>query len=321
MSLLKSHPWEAQLLGFAREPLNSPDVTLACTVSQSELDAAYRTCAGITRRSSRTFFLASALLPPAKQRAARALYAMCRTTDDIVDDIHCSVAERREALAQWQAMILSDHVTQPAPVCLAWVNTQLQFNIPRGYTEQLILGCARDLEQNRDASFAELAEYAYGVASTVGLMAMHITGFLGEDALPYAVRLGIALQMTNILRDVATDWQSNRVYLPQDELAAHGLTEEDLDRGVVDRRWRAFMQFQINRNRELYRDAIQGIALLEADGRFAIAAAAQLYRAILDDIERHDYDVFSRRAHIGTAGKLMRLPAIWWYCKRVKLNP
>jgi phytoene synthase len=103
--------------------------------------------------------------------------------------------------------------------------------------------------------------------------------------------------------------------LPTEELAGFGLTEADLDRGRVDARWRAFARFQIERNRRLYAEAWPGIAMLNQEGRFAAAAAGELYRAILDDIEAHDYDVFNRRAHVGTASKLGRLPGIWWHSR------
>jgi phytoene synthase len=149
------------------------------------------------------------------------------------------------------------------------------------------------------------------VASTVGLMSMHIVGYESQDAVPYAVKLGIALQLTNILRDIGEDWRMGRLYLPLDELGTFGLREADLA-ARVDDRWRAFMRFQIDRVQRLYDEAAPGIALLNADGRFAIAAAAGLYRAILDDIEANDYDVFHHRAHVGPWGKLRRLPGIWW---------
>ena len=165
--------------------------------------------------------------------------------------------------------------------------------------------------QVRYPTFDALAHYCYGVASTVGLMAMHIIGFESTEAIPYAVRLGVALQLTNILRDIDEDWRAGRVYLPQDELAAFGLTEGDIAAGRVDDRWRAFMRFQIQRTRSLYDEAMPGIALLDKDGRFAITAAAELYRGILDDIELNDYNVFGRRAHMTTWAKLSRLPAIW----------
>jgi phytoene synthase len=150
------------------------------------------------------------------------------------------------------------------------------------------------------------------VASTVGLMGMHIIGFSSMEAIPYAIKLGVALQMTNVLRDVGEDWRAGRVYLPSNELAEFGLAEADLAAGKVDERWRALMRFQIARNRRLYAEAWPGIALLDRDGRSAVAAAGEFYRAILADIEAHDYDVFSRRAHVSGWGKLRRLPSIWW---------
>jgi phytoene synthase len=202
-------------------------------------------------------------------------------------------------------------------VAVAWADTRARYEIPQGYGDQLLAGVSRDLVQTRYQTFDDLVTYAYGVASTVGLMSMHIIGFSNADAVAYAIKLGVALQITNILRDVAEDWQRGRVYLPQEELALFGLTEDDLDKGRVDNRWRRFMRFQIERNRQLYEEAWPGIALLNKDGRFAIAAAAELYRAILDDIEAHDYDVFSRRAHVSKWGKLRMLPGIWWRSQHI----
>jgi phytoene synthase len=201
-------------------------------------------------------------------------------------------------------------------VAVAWAHARQQYRVPSRYAEQLIDGVARDLAQTRYQTFAELASYCYGVASTVGLMSMHIVGFAGDEAIPYAIKLGVALQMTNILRDVGDDWRAGRVYLPQDELAQFGLSEQDLAAGAVTERWRAFMRFQIDRTRRLYAESAPGIGLLHQDGRFAIAAAADLYRGILDAIEQADYDVFSHRAYVGTWGKLRMLPRIWWRSRR-----
>ena len=286
------------------------------------LTAAYEFCREMTRSHSRTFYIASGFLPPVKRHAVRALYAFCRMTDDLVDrpvgdeetygDWKLSeIDDRRPALEDWRSLTLDSHPPLDEPVALAWADTRSHFHIPVGYAEQLIEGVARDVDQFRYETFDDLAAYAYGVASTVGLMAMHIIGFASDQALPYAVKLGVALQMTNILRDVGEDWQAGRLYLPQEELEAFGLCEADFERGQVDDRWRNFMRFQITRTRQLYEEAEPGIAMLNADGRFAIAAAADLYRAILTDIEAHDYNVFSRRAHIGALSKLARLPRIW----------
>ena len=140
---------------------------------------------------------------------------------------------------------------------------------------------------------------------------MHIIGFSGTEALPYAIKLGVALQMTNILRDVGEDWRVGRLYLPQTELAEYGIGEHDLTHGSVTSGWRQFMRFQIDRNRRLYTEAMPGIAFLHKNGRLAIGVAANLYRGILDAIEANDYDVFSRRAYVSKWDKMRMLPGIW----------
>lgn len=314
---VQAHTWENRLLAWAYEALESHNSVESVTADGMALQRAYDYCEAVTRAHSRTFFMASGLLPPEKRRAARALYAFCRVTDNIVDASE-NDTEARSALDEWRRTVAVPSLSAD-PVVLAWTDTRTRFNIPSGYAEQLIDGVARDLIQKRYTTFAELAEYSYGVASTVGLMAMHIIGYRSAQALPYAVKLGVALQVTNILRDVADDWQQGRVYLPAEELAAFGLDEDDIAAGVVSDRWRAFMRFQIARNRSLYDDSMPGVSLLNPDGRFAIAAAGELYRAILTDIDAHEGDVFSRRAHVSVTGKLRRLPTIWWKSRQARI--
>ncbi|MCA9979311.1 MAG: squalene/phytoene synthase family protein [Anaerolineales bacterium] len=309
--------WEAPLLVLAHEALNElvkPTLNSHQTYNDKLLEASYQQCERITAEHSRSFYMASALYPPDKRRAARALYAFCRITDDIVDeaDDDLDSSQVYERLEAWRYRALSATPPRDDLVAVAWHDARTRYHVPQRYGEQLFDGVMCDLRKRRYETFDELAEYAYGVASTVGLMSMHITGFVGKEAIPYAVKLGVALQLTNILRDVAEDWRNGRVYLPQSELRQFGLDEDDLARGEVTNRWRAFMQFQIARNRRLYREAWAGIGLLAPDGRFAIAAAAELYMGILSDIERHDYDVFSRRAYMPTAVKITHLPLIWW---------
>ena len=305
--------WEYKLLDWAHEGLEVQVPHDLRVADEATLAAAYAACEQVTRQHSRTFSLASGLLPPDKRRAVRALYAFCRTSDDLIDKVKDGNLAKLEA---WRCCALS---LPPGddPIALAWTDVRLRYRIPVRYAEQLIAGVARDVTVHRYGSFEDLAGYCYGVASTVGLMAMHIIGYAGKDAIPYAVKLGVALQLTNILRDVGEDWRAGRLYLPQDELADYGLAEDDIANGVVDDRWRGFMRFQIDRTRTLYAEAVPGIALLDPDGRFAIGAAAGLYRGILDDIEAHDYDVFSRRAHVSTVGKLVKLPGIWWGSRRM----
>jgi 15-cis-phytoene synthase len=310
MATVYPQTWERTLLPLAYEAEHQGVTPAPIPVSDTALlDRAYANCDSLTSAHSRTFYTATGLLPPAKRRAMRALYAFCRLSDDIVD---CSGENAEISLAGWRRKALAPEPPPGDLVALAWADTRFRYHIPQRYAEQLIDGVGRDLCQRRYRTFEDTVRYAYGVASTVGLMSMHIIGFAGEQAIPYAIKLGVALQITNILRDIGEDWRSGRLYLPMNELAACGLTEADLDRGQVDDRWRAFMRFQIERNRCLYVEANPGIALLNRDGRFAVAAASELYCAILGDIEAHDYDVFNRRAHVNAWGKVRRLPRIWW---------
>ena len=319
---LKIRDWERPLLLLAYEarqvygPQPHPEIE-----DKTQLDLAYDFCEAVTAVNSRSFFTASRFLPRDKRRSVRALYAFCRKSDDIVDNPAIGMRDPeavRDALASWQSRSLAQPADGRDPVALAWSDARRQYGIPPRYAEQLIQGVARDITERRYRTFAELTGYCYGVAATVGLMSMHIIGFSGVEAIPYALKLGVALQLTNILRDVGEDWEAGRLYLPLEDLNRFGLGEMDIEAGIVDDRWRAFMRFQIGRTRQLYAEAWPGIALLHSDGRFAIAAAAELYRAILADIEDHDYDVFSRRAHVSAWGKLRRLPAIWWRSKTIR---
>jgi phytoene synthase len=305
--------WEDRLLARACAPLERQVAVPVVPADAGMLEQAYAYCTALTKKHSKTFYLASGLLPPEKRRAVRALYAFSRVTDDLAD--------RRDggglrALEAWRQRALHDRPAEDDPIALAWADTRARYRIPDPYAHQLIDGVAQDFHKTRYTSFEDLAEYAYGVASTVGLMSMHIIGFSGEEAVPYAVKLGVALQLTNILRDVGEDWRAGRLYLPQDELAAFDLAEEDIARGRVTGRWRAFLRFQIERNRRFYAEALPGIAMLHGDGRFAIMAAAMLYRDILQDIEAYGGNVFTRRAYLGGWDKLRRLPRIWWQSRQ-----
>lgn len=306
---LETASWEHALELRAYHALNNQSFLSPILFEQSLLQKAYRHCVDLTRHHSKTFYMASKLLPAEQRAAARALYAFCRVSDDLIDD---GGKNRLRKLAVWKTESLSHTPNQENLVAVAWADARAKFTIPTQYAEQLLDGVAIDLTKNRFANFQELANYCYGVASTVGLMTMHIVGYRSEVAIPYAIKLGVALQLTNILRDVGEDWANGRLYLPQDELAAFNLTEQDINDGVISDNWRRFMQFQLYRTRALYQEAMCGIEMLGKDGRFAIAAAAELYRGILEDIENNDYNVFTRRAHLTKWQKTRRLPSIWY---------
>jgi 15-cis-phytoene synthase len=324
----QQHPWERRLLAWVAEGLEYAPLVHAPMRDARLLHQAYAYCDDIAREQGRTFYKASGLLPNEKRRAVRALYAFCRITDDIIDR---AGAEPEAALAAWKqrSLLVPPLAAAPSPddlVVLAWADARARYRIPTAYAEQLIDGVARDLTTTRYASFDDLAVYCYGVASTVGLLSMHIIGFAGREAVPYAVKLGVALQLTNILRDVGEDWEAGRVYLPQEELAAFGLSIADIgrfstagfhDEGSAADRWRAFMRFQIERNRQLYDEAVPGIAWLDPAGRFAIAAAAGLYRDLLGVIAGRGGDVFTQRAAPRTRTALPRALGLWWQSRRL----
>lgn len=310
MTALAQEPWEKDLLAMALDAQGQAIRGATPLASDPALlRLAYEHCEAVTAEHSRSFYMASRLLPKEKRQQVRTLYAFCRGTDDIVDhpgdDVEASLEAWRHSTVFWRRP--SDDLTVPA-----WIDVCQRTAMPMGYANQLIDGVARDLHQHRYDTFAELALYCYGVASTVGLMSMHIMGFTDERAIPYAIKLGVALQMTNILRDVAEDWQRGRLYLPRQELEQFGVSEASIAEGRVDDRWRQFMRFQVQRTRRLYAEAWPGIGWLAPDGRFSAGAAAGLYGAILTKIERQGYDVFSQRAAVSSAGKLSRLPVLWW---------
>lgn len=315
MTTVTNDKWENPLVALAHEAWQAVSPTLPRQVTDERLlNKAYDFCKKITATYSRSFYLASALLPWEERRSARALYAFCRVADDIVDNLD---DDREVALRSWQRRALSEHPPNDDMVALAWSHSRSKYQIPIRYAEQLLDGVTRDLYQRRYESFEELTTYCYGVASTVGLMSMHIVGFQSEEALRYAVKLGVALQLTNILRDVGEDRARDRIYLPQNELKAFGVTEEQIFSGRIDRSWRELMNFQISRARKIYAEAWPGIALLDPSGRLAIAAAASFYAAILDEIEGNDFDVFNHRAYVSKWGKLRKIPRIWLKTKLI----
>lgn len=303
--------WENQLIALAGHiPHPSTRPFFSYWAGDAALLNAYKQAEEITAAHSKSFYLASRLLPEEKRSAVRALYAFCRTVDDIVDEVEAK-KDRDFELDYWRNVVHTASASADDLVASAWADTLVRYHIPRHYALQLIDGVARDLSQIRYQTFDDLATYCYGVASTVGLMSMYIVGFKHNDAVPYAIKLGVALQMTNILRDVGEDYRNGRLYLPREELITYGIREEDIAAGRVTDNWRQFMKFQIERTRHLYEESWAGVKLLEHEGQLAIGAASVFYAGILDDIEKHDYDVFSRRASLGMLGKLSRVPALW----------
>lgn len=284
-------------------------------LEEDTINRAYEYCRQITRQGSRTFYFGARFLPAPKRRAMWAVYNFCRLTDDLVDEAgDLTGLENCARLAAWEAELLQtfeDRVQAARLPLVAWLHTAQMFALEPQPPLDLIKGVRMDLEKTRYNTFKELHLYCYRVASTVGLMASQIMGYSDPIALEYAANLGIAMQLTNILRDVGEDAQAGRIYLPQDEMARFGYTEAELLRGEVNPRFIRLMQFQIERARRYYRQSMPGIEYLPEDCRLSITLAARLYSRILDVIERNHYDVFTRRAFVPKKEKLRGLVSAW----------
>jgi phytoene synthase len=284
--------------------------TSLMTSAHPRLEAALSATEKVIRSHSKTFFFATALLPLAERRAIRSLYAFCRASDDLVD---CADTTQQD-LDRWRVEVNLPSDRQADPILISWSSVRESYQIDTRYERELLDGIEMDLSFKSFETWQELETYCYLVASTVGLLSMPVIGIADgatfEQAAPYAIKLGIALQLTNILRDVGEDAERGRVYFPEEDLRRFGLTNQDILDKVNDQRFIDLMRFEIDRARRLYREAFPGIALLSRHARPAVGAAALLYQAILDRIESIDYKVHEERAHTTGWQKLLMLPGI-----------
>lgn len=286
------------------------------------LEEAYEACRQETARWAKTFYLGTLLMPPAKRRAIWAIYVWCRRTDELMDSPQAQgipTSELAERLDAWELRTreLFDGRVRDG---LDRVMVDTLERYPQGLQPYLdmIEGQRMDLFRHRYASFDDLHLYCYRVAGTVGLMTQEVMGLdpayttapwsHRPDTSEAAVALGIANQLTNILRDVGEDRGRGRIYIPQEDLARFGYSEADLMAGTLNDSWRALMAFQLQRARQWFARSEPGIRWLAADARWPVWASLRLYRGILDAIERLDYDVFNQRAFVPRARKLRDLP-------------
>ena len=292
--------------------------------SLASVQEAYEVCREITADYAKTFYLATLLMPKDKQQAVWAIYAWCRRTDELVDGSTARFTTK-ETLERWEKQlesVFAGHPQDDADVAL--VDTIERFPMDIQPFRDMIAGQFMDLSYNRYQTFEELKLYCYRVAGTVGLMSNGILG-IGQkgDNAPWdqdksfynpseeAIALGIAMQLTNILRDVGEDAQRGRIYLPLEDLERFNYTEEDLLKGIVDERWRRLMRFQIQRARNYYDQAALGIRYLIPHSRWPVWSALMLYQGILGGIEKNHYDVFQKRAYVPKAIKILQLPIAW----------
>ena len=280
--------------------------------SQQELAAAYRECQQITRREARNFYFAFLTLPARKRRAIYVAYTFCRYCDDSVD-AEGSEVEKLGRINHLRRMLdeaYAGRATQPLFVGLADVATT--YGIPQQYFQEVLNGVESDLVKTRYANFEELKGYCYQVASAVGLICIHIFGYHGgEAARQAAVDLGLAMQLTNICRDVREDWDFGRVYLPQDEMARFGVSESDLANGVVTDGFARLMQYQIDRARGCFASGRLLLPHLSRRSRGCPAALGLIYGRVLDKIEEAGYDVFRERIALSKGAKLGLMARAW----------
>lgn len=283
----------------------------------SNLAEAYEVCRCITAQYAKTFYLGTMLMSEAKRRAIWAIYAWCRRTDELVDGIQAATTTDA-TLDEWEHQLeeIFQGNAKTAPD-YALAETLKQFKIPIQPFKDMIAGMKMDLRDDRYQTFDDLHLYCYRVAGTVGLMSAAVMGFESKQpeviqmATEAAIALGIAMQLTNILRDIGEDAERGRIYLPLEELAYFDYTETDLLNGIIDDRWINLMKFQIQRAREFYRFAEKGVTALCKDARLPVWTSLMLYRNILNVIERNNYEVFRRRAYVPTPKKLLTLPWAW----------
>ena len=278
----------------------------------SELELAYTDCQQLTRREAKNFYYAFVTLPLEKRKAIYAAYAFCRHCDDSVDEA-ASPEDKLSALADLRSSLARAYQGQaPTPTFLALADAADRYSIPEEYFQEIILGVESDLVKTRYQDFDELRQYCYRVASVVGLVCLQIFQYRGDAAREHAVDLGLAMQLTNIMRDVKEDWSMGRVYLPQDEMARFGYTEEQLEAGVRNDAFVQLLRFQGERAREYFRSGFRLLPYLSRRSRACPAVLGAIYSKVLDRIEASGYDVLGEQRIVLSTGEKARITARAW---------
>ncbi len=265
----------------------------------------------VARRSGTNFYWSFVFLPRERREAMYAVYAFCRFADDIADEDGLP-RDKAVRLAAWReelARAYDGRATHPITVKLAWAARR--FGIPKGHLEAIIAGVEMDLSRRRFETIDDLLVYCDRVASAVGLVCIEVYGYRDPSARTYAVHLGRALQLTNILRDVAGDAAQGRVYLPAADLARFGVTEADLARGRLTPAVRDLLAFEADRAYGYYRSARTHLADEDRRSLYAAETIGTIYERILDDLVRHGYDVFGHRAAVSRTRKLAIAASRW----------
>jgi phytoene synthase len=277
------------------------------------LEESYALCDKVTAERARNFHFAFSVLPKERYKSICALYAFTRTADDLSDD----ESDSRKALENsrvWReafdAALAGD--ASAHPIMPAVADTFKRYSIPPVYMYELITGTEMDARQNRYEKWEDTYLYCYRVASVIGLMTIHVFGFDDPRAIPLAEKMGIAFQMTNILRDVKEDAERGRIYLPLEDLRRHDIDEQTMLLGQDSPKMRKLVEFETNRALECYEDGQALIPLIYAESRDALGSLVAIYKRLLEEIKRRDYDVFSKRVSLSSAEKLSLAAGMAW---------
>lgn len=286
---------------------------MAVEADVSRLEESHRYCQRETRRHARSFYFASVALPREKKRAAYAVYAFCRYADDLVDRA-ASTENMGPALQrvgeEFDRMVAGETCEPPFAPAFAWAVGR--YGLEKQPFLDLLKGVAMDLGPVRIADWPQLRDYCYHVASVVGLMMARIFELRDEAGRERAIELGLAMQLTNILRDVGEDYRLGRIYLPADEMAAQGVSGVDLAGAHVGPALRTLLREHVQRARACYRSAEAGIPLLADDGsQYTVWLMRHVYAGILDEVEKLDYEVLHRRAATSFPRKLLLAGRAW----------
>ena len=277
----------------------------------TELELAYDHCQRIAKDQAKNFYYAFRTLPARKRRAIYAAYAFCRYCDDIADET-LPVEEKQRRLAYTRQLLAdSKKGAVKEPVFVALQDASNEFGIPADYFEDVIAGVEMDLTWTRFRNFEELRTYCHKVASVVGLICIEVFGYEDTKAKEYSIDLGIAMQITNIMRDIKEDAQQGRIYIPLDEMARFGYSEQDLMKGVVNDAFLDLMRFQAARARQYFASGRRLVPLLSTESRACPTVLHGVYSAILDRIESSGFNVFERRIGLSRPEKLFITAKLW----------
>lgn len=277
----------------------------------TELDLAYKHCKRIAKQNAKNFYYAFRTLPLAKRQAIYAAYAFCRHCDDIADGDY-SADEKRRLFGLTRERLVEFHEIQTGDPVFAALNDASQlFGIPVRYFDEVIEGVEMDLSWSRFQDFEELKTYCYKVASVVGLICIEVFGYEDPRAKEFAVDFGIAMQLTNILRDVKEDAQQGRIYLPQNEIASFGYSERELMDGVINDAFLDLMRFQAERARRYFASGERLLPLLSPESKACPAVLHEVYKTLLDRIEDSGFDVFEQRISLRRREKLLITARLW----------